>query len=212
MNSSVVEIRGAVANKSGAMEQRPLKNGRNSKSHTSRSNLFNINFSLAVIACVLLSSCATMQKKTYSVTTVDITHTGVIQKPVIADLIVGQTKVYGKASFDNKNEAVKNALATVNADVLIEPNFTYTSDMASGYVSEVEVSGFPATYKNFRTIEDSDTTWLKNTRDVYQAKVYDTTKKQTAQPTVEQKSKKGLIWGSIGGGIAFALILLGALL
>ena len=190
----------AVARKGGAMEAETIgKNGRNPKSHTSRGNILNICIFmnslkiifLTVIAGGILSGCSSMLKSG-SVTTVDITHTGVIQKPIIVDLDVNQTKVTGNSNGKSielqmlKNEAVKNALAG-KADVLVEPNFSITS---KGGKSHVEVTGFPASYKNFRGIEPSDTTWLKNTREIYHAKVYDTTEKQTA--TSGAAKKKGL--------------------
>ena len=183
-------IGAAVANQGGAMEADTIsKHGRNSKSHTSRGNILNICMNsmkfifLMFIAFAILSSCSPTQKRV-SVKTVDITHTGVIQKPVIVDLQVGQTKVRGSAIGASselqrlKNEAVKDALNNAgNADVLVEPNFTTSS---TGYRATVEVTGYPATYKNFRAIEANDTIWLNNSRDIYQAKVYDTREQQQA--------------------------------
>jgi hypothetical protein len=199
----------AVANNSGAMEQKPFKNGRKSKSHTSR--LRNLLF-IAVIVGALISSCATTEKS-FSVKTLDITHGGVIQKPVIVDLTVGQTKVTGTAEGPPsqvaalKNEAVKDALTKAgNADVMVEPNFTISKlSRVDKTVTSVEVTGFPGTYKNFRTIEENDSTWLQNMDGINQAKIYDPTQKQEA--TSEKSGSKNRIW-YIGGGIVIVIIAL----
>jgi len=138
---------------------------------------------LAIISAVIFSSCEV--QKTATVKTMDITNTGVIQKPVIVDLEIQQTKIKGTASGRVgkndvgleaiKNEAVKNALnASGNADVLIEPNFTITKDFSG---TTVEVTGYPAKYKNFRNIEEKDATWLEATNEIHKAKIYDTTQK-----------------------------------
>jgi len=208
--NSIFSIETAVANQGGAMGADTIsKNGASSKSHTSRRNISKNLLFLAVIACVILSSCVSTQKAR-SVTTVDISHGGVIQKPVIVDLSVGQTKVQGTASGTSmqvemlKNEAVRDALTkSGNADVMIEPNFTITT---RGTTAQVEVTGFPGTYKNFRTIEDGDNTWLENIGEIHQARIHDSTKKLTA--VSEQKNNKARVWGTIaGGGLLLVLLL-----
>ena len=202
----------AVANSSGAMEADTIsKNGHSSKSHMSRSFFSKKIFFLALIVCVLSSSCVSTQK-TRSIKTVDISHGGVIQKPVIVDLAIGQTKVQGTASGTSmqvemlKNEAVRDALSKAgNADVMIEPNFSITT---RGGSTQVEVTGFPGTYKNFRTIEESDSAWLENMGGINQARIYDPINKQTS--TVDQQNNKGRVWGAIAS-IGLLVILLAAL-
>ena len=89
---------------------------------------------LAVISTVIFSSCST--QKATTVKTMDITNTGVIQKPIIADLDIQQTKAKGVTTGKVnviggvaaiKNDAVKSALKAFDGDVLVEPNFTVTT-------------------------------------------------------------------------------------
>ena len=220
-----IETGKAVANQGGAMEADTiLKNGRNSKNQLSRKlykliemKRFKVTF-LAVITCAILSSCAPMSMPVYrtsSVKTVDISHNGVILKPVIAELSVNQTKVQGTAEGSSsqlqaiKNDAVRDALNKAgNADVIVEPNFTVTTQ---GTHTKVEVSGFSGTYKNFRSIEDSDNAWLEKLDELDESnkvKIYNAnaTNEQTA---VAQNSnqKLGVKWGVLGGGILLFIIL-----
>ena len=89
----------------------------------------------------------------------DITKTGVIQKTVIVDLKVKETKVTGQATGNVtaaaqvNNEAVAAALKSSGADVLVEPVY---SSVTNGSKITVTVTGFPATYHNFRPIKASD--------------------------------------------------------
>jgi hypothetical protein len=199
MKNILFKNRAAVANNSGAMEAETiLKHGRISKSHKSRINIYKNLLFIAIIACAMLSTgCAS---KIRSVKKIDISHGGVIQKPVIADLTVGQTKVQGTAQGKGnvetiKAEAVRDALIKAgNADVMIEPDFSIS---IKGMNAQVEVTGFPGTYKNFRTIEDNDSVWLESMEGIYQARIYDPTDKQT---TV-QRSNKGRVWYYIGAGV-----------
>jgi hypothetical protein len=214
MKTLVCKNEVAVANNSGAMESETIKkNGISSKNQMNRGHFSKNLLFLVVITCVVLSSCMSTQK-VLSVKTVDISHGGVIQKPVIADLSVSQTKVIGTASGSSstnvdilKNEAVKDALSKAgNADVLIEPNFTISKRYSS---IEVEVTGFPGTYKNFRTIEDGDATWLKNMEGIHQVTVYDAINKQTV--VTEKKSNKGGVWAGVGGGLLLIILIIAAL-
>ena len=207
-------VSNAAATQSRAMEPETISKNRASlKSHTSRRNSLRKTYSalfFAIIATFVLSSCSSLQRTT-SVKTIDITNVGVIQKPVIVDLVVDQTKVRGTATGSNtsggvtvvKSEAVKDALSKAGqADVLIEPDFTITTRNAN---ITVEVTGFPATYKNFRTIEEQDAVWLENSQNIYIAKTYDPTEKK--EVTTDQK-KKGIIWSAAGTVTAVLLLLL----
>ena len=115
-------------------------------------------------ASVFVVSCSSTAK--YSTAkTIDIKPT-VIQKPTVADIQVNEKKVTGThsgkittTSLETiQNEAVASALKSVNADILVEPRFDTTID---GSVTTVVVSGFPATYKNFRTMKDEDISLMK---------------------------------------------------
>ena len=110
-------------------------------------------------ASAMLVSCVTVSKSTTS-KTLDI-QASVIQKPTVADLDVKETKTTGTSSGKIatmavetiQSEAVASALKTTNADILVEPRFETT---VSGSTTTVTVSGFPATYKNFRPMKIDD--------------------------------------------------------
>jgi len=114
---------------------------------------------LAVVATTLFTSCSV--SKTTTTKTMDIYGAGVIQNPVIVDLDVKEVKVVGvaKASSptdaleDVKQDAIIDALKKADADVLVEPSFVTIS---YGGKKEVTVTGFPAKYKNFRSLKVED--------------------------------------------------------
>jgi hypothetical protein len=117
------------------------------------------NLILIVFATFLLSSCAFQQKMT-TTKMMDIYGAGVVHKPTIVDLEVKEVRVTGTSNSSKqvtveslKTEAVSNALQTANADVLIEPKFDIE---LKGSNKKVTVTGFPATYKNFRPITHDD--------------------------------------------------------
>lgn len=163
---------------------------------------------LAVISAAIFSSCS-VQKAT-TTKTMDITNIGVIQKPVIVDLDVQQTKITGTASDKTKkgietikNEAVKDALSASKADVLVEPNFTVTTKNST---STVEVTGYPAKYKDFRNIEEKDVTWLNATNDIYQARIFDPAQKSDL--TKEEPKKNKTVWAIMGTLLGTGLAIL----
>ncbi len=100
---------------------------------------------------------------------------GVIQKPVIVDLIVNDKKATGQAvrqSGDDigitKNEAVADLLKNAGGDVLVEPTFSY--EKTNGKTT-VTVTGWPASYINFRSIKQDDIPFLEVTAK-QDAKIY----------------------------------------
>jgi hypothetical protein len=116
------------------------------------------SFIFVVVIAGINSSC-TVTKTTTS-KTFDIYGAGVVQTPVLVDLEVEEIKVSGTATRPSstgfemiKQEAVARALEKVNADVLVEP--TFKTKTANGQTT-ADVTGFPATYKNFRTIQEKD--------------------------------------------------------
>jgi len=115
-----------------------------------------LKFSLIATLLLFLSASCTVTKSATS-KTLDIYGPGVIQNPVLVDLDVKETKVTGTASGRSseldavKQAAIVNALEKSNADILVEPNFS--SETTSGKV-KVTVKGFPATYTNFRPLDE----------------------------------------------------------
>lgn len=116
-----------------------------------------------VMALLVVTSCGVA--KTNTAKTKDVNGSGVTHLPVLADLDVRQTKVTGTytamlkppmvTAESIKQEAIALALAKVNGDILIEPFYKMES---TGKQHTVTVTGYPATYKNFRMMEEKDTT------------------------------------------------------
>lgn len=159
-------------------------------------------FLFASFAGLLLYSCSTVQSGTSK--TMDIVGTGVIHKPVIADLNVSQEKVSKTMTFTNmqsleiaKNTVVRELLKEKNADVLVEPTFDSTTKNGS---TELTVYGWTATYKNFRQVEEKDLKVLEVRPNFIQ-------KAETAQPATEIKKGGSLGWIIGGAALVVAAVL-----
>ena len=120
--------------------------------------LFILSSALAVASCG-------MKTTTNTAKTLRVYGSGVIQKPVIVELDVKQTKVTATVTRKLttnmetlKAEAVSLAVKNAGADVLVEPTYTIVSNRTT---STVTVSGFAATYKNFRDIKMEDVPLIK---------------------------------------------------
>ena len=120
-------------------------------------------FFITVLALTILTSCSVV--KTNTSKTLDIYGAGVLHKPVIVDLEVKEIRVTGMATLTKgvslepvKQEAVADALRKSGADVLVEPKF---ETKTSGGRTTATVTGFPATYKNFRSITLEDVKLLR---------------------------------------------------
>ncbi len=108
---------------------------------------------------LLLVACKTTSNTAVAT---DIEGPTVIQKPVIADLDVGEKRVTGTASgkgtvTEIKDLAILDAVTKAKADVLVEPRFSIEESFNSVTVT---VTGYPGTYNNFRPMEPSDTTFV----------------------------------------------------
>ena len=114
-------------------------------------------------AVLFLSSCAAVRKVDTG-KSMEIHGPGVIQNPVIADLDVQEQKVRGtatgrwSAATSVKQMARVNAFNTANADVLIAPVHEIGT---KGNKTTVTVTGFAATYKNFRNATVGDSTLVE---------------------------------------------------
>ena len=139
----------------------------------------NKNKVLALIVIIggLFTSC-TVTTKTVSSKIMKIDDTGIVQNPLIVDLVVTETKVSAQAeglrlNLDViRNEVTAHLLDSLNADVLIEPIF---KSVHNGNRITVKVSGYPATYTNFRNLRQEDINII-NSRDIIIDK---TTSKET---------------------------------
>lgn len=111
-------------------------------------------------------SCSTVSKTTRSSY---VEGPEVVQRPVVADLEVGTAHVTGTAKGKRstgvnnvKQLAIADALIKSGADVLIEPRFEITTSFRT---ISVTVTGYPATYKNFRPMEAADTLFMYQNED-----------------------------------------------
>ncbi|MBS4057881.1 MAG: hypothetical protein KGZ82_11235 [Bacteroidales bacterium] len=161
---------------------------------------------LLISLSLVFTSCATLKTKTTK--TMDIYGDGVIQMPIIVDLNVSEVKAETKISSqslsidDLKNEAVADLLKKADADVLIEPKFEV---VINGSMNTVTVSGFPASYSNFRQIQLSDVELL-NVGIAQKAKTHE----PAPAPTKKKKTGKGFAIGAsiLAGAALFVLIVL----
>jgi len=125
----------------------------------------------------MLTSCVPTKAKYTTAKSVDINLTGIIQKPVVVDLDVKENKVSGTATENSefasietvKQAAIVDAVKKSNADILVEPMFTTET---IGNKITVTVIGFPANYKNFRSIKHEDIELL-NVGNLQKIKIYE---------------------------------------
>ena len=160
---------------------------------------------LLLLSVIIFTSCSTTKSGTSK--SIDIVGPGVIHKPVIADLDVEQEKISATATFngieslDNaRNEVIRKALKTANADVLVEPSFESTT---SGGKTDLTVYGWPAKYKNFRQLTEEDIKYLE-------IKPQYLRKAEVSETSVENKKSNGWLWivlGLLAGGVAAAAAL-----
>lgn len=114
---------------------------------------------VAIAGSALLSSCITYEPTaTCTATAVEVSSN--ITTNTIADLEVGNRVIFtykttsqdrsGYNAVANCKVAAVNAMLKTynNADVIVAPEFKFDSNL-----KEIEVSGRPATYKNFRNAE-----------------------------------------------------------
>ena len=117
---------------------------------------------LAPFASIILGSCTTLSMKTAT--------TKEVQVSVTSDLEIAQRKIRYKYVFDNSDyklsRAKENAISEAlkingDADILVSPQYE-VSILDSQ--TEIIVSGFPAKYKNLRSIS-TDGTVFRTTKD-----------------------------------------------
>lgn len=121
-----------------------------------------------ICGCILLLSSCTTIKKTATTVAVDGSIT---TYPEVADLDV-QKKISSTTTWKfvpfhlgepklstAKGNLVAEVLQKYNADILLEPQFVYSKSSCGE--RELTVTGYPATYKNFRKATDDDLKALK---------------------------------------------------
>ena len=119
-----------------------------------------------IVISAFMTSCIIKKTETATTKIIDINGAGVIQKPTIVDLDVNGAKVSGRAvaKFGENIEDVKTLLVAevlrkANADVLVEPRYVIET---INNESIITVSGYHATYKNFRPIKEEDIKLIKS--------------------------------------------------
>lgn len=152
----------------------------------------SLSYISVLLIILTIVSCKTMSNTTV---TTDVNGPTVIQKPVVADLDVQETRVTGTAKAGRstpeaevKQLAVADALKKLNADVLIEPRYEVSTTLKE---TTVIVTGYPATYKNFRPMEAKDTIFIESN-------VLNSVGADRQKATKNGKTKKIVAW-SIGG-------------
>ena len=146
-----------------------------------KNNLIKFLLVVMISSALLISiiSCSSSPRPTIkTIKTIDIDGK-VTHLPILVDLSISETKVSGTAQREYKKrepneydiEFVKQMALTEdvnksNADAIIEPRYVITvknkTDENYGVIFEhritviVEVTGYPATYSNFRQITDQD--------------------------------------------------------
>lgn len=122
-----------------------------------------IKFIALATVVISLTACKTLESSN-TAKDADIYGPTVFQKPVMADLEVKATKVTATYSCSSsvaesaaKSMALLEALKTSNADVLIEPRYEINRTLGK---MEVIVTGYPASYTNFRPMVAADTLFI----------------------------------------------------
>ncbi len=114
-------------------------------------------------AAVALSACSNRVYKSSTARVAEIPSK--LESMVnVSDLEVSEVKVSGVCTGKDgkylskkvkEQNAVAEALKKSGADILVEPQFTYTYDKKDR-LTAVEVSGYPARYRNFRSVTKED--------------------------------------------------------
>lgn len=162
----------------------------------------NSFFAKLIVAGLIVVSATACKTTSHTTVTSDVAGPTVIQKPVVADLEVGEARVKGTATAKGstpisevKELAVLDAVTKANVDVLVEPRYDITKSFRK---VTVDVSGYPAKYKNFRPMEAQDTIFIDNTQ-------LSTTAGKRKLGSGTNKRKRNTIIGVSAGGLAAAV-------
>ena len=123
---------------------------------------------MLMAAVVALSACSKQVFKTHTARTTGI-PAAMESMTNISDLEVSETKCTGTCtekilSRKQKEEnAVADALRKTGADILVEPQYTHTYNKRGKLVS-VEVTGYPARYRQFRSVTSEDAQTINSLR------------------------------------------------
>lgn len=155
---------------------------------------------------LLLASCSSLKQTTNTSKTLDIYGSGVIQSPVLTDLVVNPKKISsfysgeGMQSVEyHKSQAIAKAMEENKADVIIEPAFEIVSSNSN---VKITTTGYSGSYKNFRNMTAADSTILID------AGIINFNNNDATAPAYQSQKKKGkgalVILAVILGGVAAA--------
>ena len=157
----------------------------------------------------LFASCTTTTRSVTS-RTQGVYGENVMYVPVLADLSVGSSRVTATVNLSKvslqtaKAFAVSEALKQANADVLVDPVFAseVTHDLFM-HRTVVTVTGYPAHYRDFRSMTAADSSLIKHWPQTISLK---------AANEQEGTTEKGKKWGAfilpailVAGLLAFLL-------
>ncbi len=114
---------------------------------------------------VAITSCKTVIKShTADYDLMYISKQGILQKPLITDLEVGNKRVTISQSYSNISltEAKENIMGEFikqqTCDLIVQPYFTSNSTATDTKTTiTITLTGYPASYKNIRNFESKDT-------------------------------------------------------
>ncbi len=149
---------------------------------------------ILMLACMglIATSCSTVKQSTSTSMAVE---SGVYQYPTVADLdvkakvektVVWNFKPFnlGEPTLENRKQNLKADIIKENgADVLLEPQMVYTKKPFGERT--LTISGYPATFKNFRKADDNDLKALEVVIPAPEMKVYN-----VSQPWYKRWFKK----------------------
>lgn len=158
---------------------------------------------LLLLLLAIISISCTTTKHSSTTRVMDIYGPGVVQLPVVGELDVDINKVSETVTKSGtavnaeqlKLTAVSRAVKNANADILIEPSFEVS---AEGTTTTVIVTGFPATYSEFRSATPEDIP-IMEAGQLPKASVLET---QEEVSSSENQSNNPLIVITALGGIA----------
>jgi hypothetical protein len=122
---------------------------------------------------------------------------GVLQHPVIGELEVDIEKVSGSVERSGrvtnidplKILAMNDAIKIAGADILVEPTFEIVSENSK---TTVTVTGYPASYTNFRSITMDDVPLLE-VGQLQKASVYEAQEQSVQESSPSKKAVLGVL-------------------
>lgn len=137
------------------------------------------NILLFVFVVTLLSSCSVMKKSTSTAINVE---SGIYQYPTVADLTV-KKKIEKVVSWNfvvfnwgqpplelRKSNLIADIIKENDADILLEPQMIFTKKLFGKRT--LVITGFPASFKDFRKATNEDLKALEMTIPVSKKNVY----------------------------------------